>query len=245
MYEINFKIENDRNNDCNGFCNVLTEGCFEPGWSINLLFHDIFEHFFEFSKYYSTETLSQAGECVAMGIRQWFYEHTGLVQNYASYNKYQGVEWNSFETCLGQINDAVFYENDTYSLDFNFKHLKKWNRENTFEGRCSDYKHYKIEKYFEKVELAMSYGYWLAEYLFDDLTWEINNFCSNLMIFLKACEFPTDMLDTFDIDNLRSFKVKVSKKGIVGRFNNGVYVSDKLDVNKSINLWNKKNDLIW
>lgn len=245
-YEVKFKIQNNKRCDLTGFEEVKTAGMFDPGWGINLLFHDIFEHFFEFSKVFSTKELSQSGECVALGIRAYFDSCSGLVNRYAAYNKYHGIEWNSWSTILGQVHETKVEEDQKYPNDFNFTHLKKWKKTNDFKGMCETYnEYYDVKEFYNNIETAFSYGYWLGEHLFKDRIWLIEDFCENLKQFLIATDLenrdPYEMYP-LDIDQL-SFNVKVGSKEIVGRFGNGVVVSDSIYYGKSLQKWENKFEL--
>ena len=246
-YEVKFKIQNNKRCELTGFEEVKTAGMFDPGWGINLLFHDIFEHR-EFCKEYSTKELSQAGECVAMGIRTYLYSCSGLVHHYAGYNKYQGIEWNTWNTILLQVAETKREEDGKYPNNFNYTHLKQWKKTNEFQGMCEAYnENYHVEELYEDIETAVSYGYWLGEHLFKDRIHLIGDFCENLKQFLIHTDMESrDPYDThpLDIDQL-SFNVKVGSKEIVGRFGNGIVVSDSKEYRKSVQQWERKFELAY
>jgi len=233
IYEVNFRAVNNNNlhTELLGFENIKTAGYFEPGWNMNLLFHDIFEHFFEDSKYFKTSQLSQAGECVALGIREYFVNNSSLVDRFAAFNKYRGNEWNTWNTILGQISDTL-EGNTQYPNDFNYSHLDIWQKENNFEGVASYYNDlFKVPDHLlDEAETAFSYGYFLGEYLFSDMLYIINDFCENLNLFLdKLCFNNQEMYDLFemDIDN-ELLNVKIYKNNIVANFG-GIIISSKQD----------------
>ncbi len=238
IYEAQFRVSINGDSDMNGFENVATAGFFEPGWNMNLLFHDIFEHWFENSKYFKTDSLSQAGECVALGIRTYFDSdcYNNLVQRFAMYNEHNGVEWNTWNVIIGQISENLpdskdedgndYAENaNQYPNDFNYTTLKGWNGENDFEGYVDSYNKYdaKIpDSLKEEIEKAVSYGFWLGEHLFSDKLNMIDNFCSNLKDFLDKTgiekldmyEDPTDLYDLA----WKMLTVKVGKDNITADF---------------------------
>lgn len=246
LYDVEFKIKNSQKNDYNGFEVVKTAGWFEPSWDINLLFHDIIEHFFEQSKYFYTSEFSQAGECVAMGIRTYLNDYSSLVTDFAGYNKYRGVEWNSWTTCISQIRESINGESE-YSNNFNYTHLKSWDKKNIFKGVAKYYdEYYKVEEFYEKIELAFSYGYYLGEKLFNNKIDIIYRFFRNLREFLSEIEILN--LTHYDtsiylLENTK-FIVNVTSNNIVG-YLDGVLVSSNVDSYKSIKSFNKKYNLIW
>lgn len=232
LYTCNFTVDNfGRNKEFTGFESDLTSGYFEAGWSPALLWHDIFEHWFESSSYFSTKELSQAGECVAMGIRQWFYDYTNLVQKYAAYNLFRGVEWNSAQTILSQIVEAheeiEEYGHSEYGLDFDYVTLPEYEPQDQFKGfinpYMTDYIDYDLPSgIIDKIEGALDYGYWLAEFLYSDMIHIIDKFMSNLVQFLtftgiydehrdyyESCPFPIDG---------RKLVVQVRKNEVIAKF---------------------------
>lgn len=245
MYTVEFRVDSfGCESEFTGFENIKTKGFFEPGWSMELLFHDIFEHWFEDSIFFKTKELSQAGECVAMGIRHYFFEyieHTAT--SYIAFNKREGWEWNSWNICLGQICDNL-YNDDTcikYPNDFNYTHLPEWDGENLFEG-CAKNSYVGcdlMKSYYAKVETAYSYGYWLGAHMFDDILHLIPTFCDNLALFLKTTGLSaTDEHSgpEFPIHN-RILTVDVRKDNIVAKFCD-VYITAKQEeatVHRSVN----------
>lgn len=75
-----------------------TNGFMEGGVSPELLYHDIFEHWFEMSGLFRTPELSINGEAVAMGIRHSLETNWGLATQHGAYNKFNGWQWNSRAT---------------------------------------------------------------------------------------------------------------------------------------------------
>lgn len=237
IYTVEFKVDTQGiHKEVRGFENVKTAGFFEPGWTMPLLWHDIFEHWHEETKYFKTAQLSQAGECVAMGIRQFIYENSNLIDRYSSYNKYHGVECNNWNVCIGQCVENLpdstdedgnpYAENaNEYPNDFNYTTLPDWDKTNQFEGYAKRYaKEYYADKLTDElaneIELAYSYGYWLGEKLFSDKLNMIYSFCENLKLFLdKTGIGATDYYSApdFPIDG-EMLTVKVGKKNIVAEF---------------------------
>ena len=198
QYSVEFRVDNSGQSESgfNGFENVKTAGYFEAGWNMNLLFHDIFEHWFEDSKYFKTSQLSQAGECVAMGIRSYFLDYSCLVNKFASFNKFHGPEWNSWSTCISQVQETRNGDNDKYPNDFKYSYLPEWEPENINKGYVDSYGGENLPKKLKKqIETAFSYGYWLGQKMFDGKLDMIYNFCTNLNIFLKELELDNLSMD--------------------------------------------------
>jgi hypothetical protein len=241
LYDIEFRVKNHKNNEFNGFEAIKTADYFEPSWDINLLYHDIIEHFFEWSKYFSTPQLSQAGECVAMGIRSYLSDYSCLTTEFADYNKYKGIDWNSWTTCLSQISEAK-EENSQYPNDFNYQYLKSWNRKNIFKGYAEKYdEFYEVKEFYKQVELAFSYGYWLGEKLFSSRIEIIYRFFTHLRQFLQELELDSlNMYDTaYNLNEGSRFKVEVKSNNIVGNFD-GVLITSNIDGYKSANKYLNK-----
>lgn len=209
-YNVTLKLTNNHDSH---MCGFAVNDTFEPGYGINLLFHDIFEHFFEETEIFSTEELSQAGECVAMGIREYFSRNSSLVERYAGYNQYQGIEWNSWMTILGQIGENLDEDGWTpYPNDFNYKHLPEWKKENDFEDMVDTYNKYDqdfSDELKNDIETAYSYGYWLGEHLFEDRIYQIDDFCKNLVQFLEHFELDNTK-DMHDPHHLVGAKLEVT-----------------------------------
>ena len=236
MYKLKFDILNDSKNEFNGFSNVETKDYFEAGWNIELLWHDCFEHFFENSKYFKTTELSQAGECVAMGLRLWWNDYTSCISEFSFSNRC--IYKNNFEICLGQVKESEDEDYPQYSNNFNYKHLTAWNKKNIFEGYAKKYdEYYNIEKYYKNIETAMSYGYWLGEHLFLNKEKEVFNYMSNLKEFLKQAEFPNGMYDTMIYLPYNStFNISVHKNKIVSKLND-ITITNNSDIHKIMNKW--------
>lgn len=190
-YQVNFTVVDD---DMVGFGIEQGLGYFEPGWGTELMFHDIFEHWFEDTKFFKTAELSQAGECVALGIRSYLDNHTGLVSAFAGYNKFHGCEWNTWNTLIDQVGENLDPETtNQYPNDFNYTTLPSYKPENLFEGYVESYnKYYKIpKKLAKKVELAVSYGYWLGEQVHKGREMDIRDFMNNLKIVWEYLELDS------------------------------------------------------
>lgn len=235
-YNVTFRVDcYGKNTEFRGFENIKTAGYFEPSWDIALLWHDIFEHWFEDSEYFRTKELSQAGECVALGIREYFYStYSGLIERFAGYNKIQGCEWNSWKTIIGQVGENLpnskdedgndYAENaNQYPNDFNYEHLPQWKKENNFKGLVEAYK----EKYYNipedlanDIETAYSYGYWLGEQMFSDKIGLIRDFMTNLKYFLEKLNIAqTDIYEAPDYPiHERLLTVQVRQDNIVAEF---------------------------
>ena len=183
-YKVTLVNKNDSYEDFPGYRLLGCEG-FDGGFNINLFSHDLFEHWFEFTPYFKTKELSHAGECVAMGIRTYLYNKTGIVEKFMGFNKYNGVEWNSVKTITGQMSDDLKEEYPRFSLDFKYKRLSTYKPVNMFEGLIRSYEEGSILKYATRIEKAMSYGYWLGEHLFDGREREIYDFLERLNYVLK------------------------------------------------------------
>ena len=151
-----------------GFVNENCLGKFDAIWNINGFAHDLFEHWFEGTRYFKTRELSQAGECVACGIRQYLDDNSSIVERFMGYNMFHGVEWNSWNSIVGQVKE-VLDGNDTFPNDFNYKHLSKWNGKNEFKGYCKEQCKYSAKGFDEQIERAFSYGYWLGGHVFTNL----------------------------------------------------------------------------
>lgn len=198
-YKVNFEVLED-DNGYKGFGIEQGIGYFEPGWDTGLMFHDIFEHWFENTNYFSTNELSQAGECVALGIRSYLDDHSGLISSFASYNKYQGNEWNTWNTIIGQVAENL--DKDAYIQypnDFNYTTLSNYKPENLYEGYVAAYckEYYKLSKKLSKqIEMAVSYGYWLGEQVHSKRLNEIYHFMTNLKLVWSILELNT--LDMYD-----------------------------------------------
>ena len=235
LYSVEFRVDNVGQDEFKGFDNVKTSGYFEPGWSMDLLFHDIFEHWFEDTKYFRTQELSQAGECVAMGIRSYFADVSGLIHSYAGYNRYRGIEWNSWSTVISQCGENL--DPDAYIKypnDFNYDYLQGWNGENMYEDYVNAYNEYYKGKFSLKlkneIEKAVSYGYWLGEKLFEGKIQMIDTFCRNLQIFLRELNILD--LGMYDSSHYlihgRTMSVSVREDNIVMRFC-GVCISANME----------------
>lgn len=192
-YKAVFEVCRSSATDSAGFKNPdLDDRLFDPGWGMPLLFHDTFEHWFEYSDLFRTKQLSQAGECAALGVRQYFFENTSLVEDYAAYNQIRGVEWNSWTTILGQMSESKEEGSSAlYPNDFKYVHHKDWEPENTFKNYADSYDK---EGWYKNLgprlkraaETAFSYGYWLGEQMFGDSLMTIGAFCRNLKLFLDV-----------------------------------------------------------
>lgn len=257
LYLAEFKVDNyGHNTEFTGFENLKTAGYFEAGWSMDVLFHDIFEHFFEDSKYFRTEQLSQAGECVAMGIRTFFYENSGLVQSYVFYNKYNGVEWNSWNTIIGQVGENLNEDNfNQYPNDFNFEHLPQWQYEeeedNFFEGMVEAYDNYynivdNHPQLAKDIERAVNYGYWLGEHLFKDMLYMIDNFCANLEKLIKLLDMEgKDIYESCELPiHDRTLIVDVRTDNIVAKFCGCIISANQGEADLRRNLKHFENQFI-
>lgn len=190
-YNVRLILDNDNCSEFKGY--VLAEGLgkFEGSLDLGTFSHDLFEHWFENTKFFKTKELSHAGECVAMGIRSYLDDKSGIVKDYMNYNIFRGVEWNSWSTCISQIAEAVDIKKqeseDVYSLDFDYTYLKGWEPVNNFEGYCNSYNQYYCDLggLEDKIEIAFSYGYWLGEKIFKDKIDVIDSFLENLKDFLS------------------------------------------------------------
>jgi hypothetical protein len=233
IYNLTFVIDESGNQDFTGFSEIKTREYFEPGWDFALLWHDMFEHWFEYTDYFSTSELSNAGECVAMGIRDWFDNSTGLVSNFGAFNKYRGCEWNSWVTCLSQIQESS-EDYSCYSNNFKYTTFEGYNKKNNdFEGMFKAYNEYKLSKKYEKkIEKAFTYGNHLANKIFKGRVNEIEDFCNNLKHFLDSLEITKT--DTYEksIYNLHGKELKFNfrKDTIIADFCN-CKISSKMSSN--------------
>lgn len=206
-YTVSFVAEWGDYSDFQGFA---VNDVFEPGFDMALLFHDIFEHWFEHSEFFSTDQLSQAGEVVAMGIREYLNDTSGLVYQFACYNKYQGVEWNTWTTILGQIRETA-EDYSPYPNDFDFQYLDQWDGEIWIDDMIPYYDDAFEEDYPELVPLiyrAFNYGYWLGEFMFSDRLQLMYEFCLNLRDFAKEIKERYE-LDFCNCSNLRGATLDV------------------------------------
>lgn len=113
-YSISFHHDNGDYNEFCGFYQSIPGGLSfgEGGYHRNLIFHDVFEHWFEGTHVFSTgRELSINGEAFAMGIRQSLYDNSHLVDSWAGYNRLQGCEWNSWQTISALISDPQYDSN--------------------------------------------------------------------------------------------------------------------------------------
>lgn len=239
-YTIRLVTDNNKWADFKGFVPEVALGKFDGGYGINTMAHDLFEHWFEDTRYFRTRELSQAGECVALGIRQYLYENSNIVDRFMGFNRYQGVEWNSWNTICGQVN-SVEDGDDTFLNDFNYKCLSTWDGKNRFEGGVSSY--YKRTTGYDKdIEKAFSYGYWLGGHVFDDLSL-VYDFLEKLSKFLRATHLEdTEMYEEYFPDFKMGFTMKKKSKLIIGRFDNGVVISTNSKVEPAIEKWLKYYD---
>ncbi len=227
-YEVEFSLLNDPNGlyEFKGFVNTVAEGEFEAGFNIGTLYHDMFEHWFENSKYYSTSSLSQCGEAVAMGVRAWLEDEGSVPTEYGVYNRYQGIWWNSKSTILSQVyeteEEVEEYGEAKYPNDFDFKHLDSWDGEISehirYQWECVHTENYYVEieeKYLEDILKAMSYGYYLGELLFEDSLEMIEDFLNNLKQWLSTLELQEEHWETcHKLPNYGRYKFKFSKEKI-------------------------------
>ena len=175
-----------------GYVNEVALGRFDAGLDMGLFAHDMFEHWFEETKFFRTKELSYAGECVAMGIRSYLDDHSDIVRKFMSYNTYYGVEWNSWHTCLGMITDHVKGYSDSYALDFNYLTLKGYKPHNLFEGYCGNYESKLSPELNTQIEETVTYGYWLGEQVFKDRLQQVYDFLSLFKIDIKRMGLPKD-----------------------------------------------------
>lgn len=191
-YKVDLILNNHEYDDFKGYVPLKCNNYFEGSLHINTFSHDLFEHFFEFSKYFRTKELSEAGECVAMGVRTYLDYHSSIVQNFMGFNKYKGIEWNSWNTCIGQISESLEYP-DKYTIDFDYKTLPFYKKNNIFKGYCESYRSSLSEKLNTQIEEAFSYGYWLGEYLFKDRLNMIYDFLELLKDYLSYLDVDSEL----------------------------------------------------
>jgi hypothetical protein len=188
MHTITFNIINeDNHNEYVGFEPIIGDNLSfnEPTFSSQLLFHDIFEHAFEESKYFSTKgKLTSNGESMAMGVRKWFYENTRLIEKYAGYNKNMGVDRNT-----SSILDSLVF---TFMEDKEKGYYPKYPIVKKFKGLDlpkNDYKlalyDYGKEKYLKRMNKAYKYGISLADHLYEGMEEVLSSFMDNLILFME------------------------------------------------------------
>ena len=217
-----------------GFVTKGTEEHFDGVWNVGGIFHDVIEHWFENSEYFETDDLSQAGECVAMGIRTWFADYSGLINDYAFFNRQNGIEWNSFSVMLGQVQESEEHEYSIYPNDFNYKTHPEIENELHYLGYSENYdKIYNLSKELHtKIDTAFSYGWNLAEYLFSDADLQAyDNFFENVKLFLSHSGIDDfNLYDCPDFMSNMEWTFEVGKNGInsIITLNGDVFtISDK------------------
>lgn len=228
-------MDDNADSGLDGFVLDKHLGTFDGGMNINLFFHDIFEHFFEFSDLYHTGQETQAGECVAMGIRTYFLESSDLVQKFASTNKYRGHYWNILAVMSGQVRDTQAEverhaaEGDEYPPqfpnDFHFKGIDLpiedmfWILEG--EDGYKDLEQFgeKYPELFEGIKKAFNYGFALGKYLFEDRLELIDAWCQKLDKFIKKME-DMEMWEPQYL-TYATFDVEVGERRISGKFWDG------------------------
>lgn len=256
MYKVEYKIINSRNgheSGLTGFVPASVADRFDPSWGIPMLFHDTFEHFFENSKWFATRELSWAGECVAMGFRFYHLNHCGLPYTYFPPGMF-GAEHQVFYSMISGVKNSL-EEYEDYAVDFMYKRLPEWNGVNEYKGVAKMYqdKYVRLKpELYEKIETAISYGYWLAERMFSGMNTVISAFCYNMDAFLKATDMGGggrgfDPYETIDqpVDGM-TLTIKVERSNIVARFSNGVLISSNMaDHWRSVKQWENWEKKQW
>ena len=168
-----------------GFVNECAFGMFEGLFTSEGLLHDIIEHGFEGSYYFKTSELDVAGECVAMGIRQYLYENS-YWSNYISYNPYKGIEWNTWKTIYGLLSESS-EEYGKYPANFDYVPKFKFDKD-----RFEDYMKTYVEdiktdeSLIQKAEEAVAYGYELGEKLYGNKIEKVMSFAENIQNLFEA-----------------------------------------------------------
>lgn len=234
-YKVRFVMDNNAYSGLDGFVLDKHLGKFDGGMNINLFFHDIFEHFFEFTALFKTSQESQAGECVAMGIRAFFLETSNLVEDFASSNKNRGHYWNILAVMSGHVRETQS-EVEEYSTDED-EHVPQFPNDFNFKGvdleiedmfwilECEEgYKD--LEQFGEKhpelvkgIKKAFNYGFALGKFLFEDRIKLINAWCEKLAAFIEIMQ-DRGIWEPEYLGHA-TFDVEVGEKKITGKFWDG------------------------
>lgn len=118
-YKVNFKVPADQ--DLTGWEIQFPSGAGfgEGAFDTTVIYHDIFEHWFEESNLFRTSRLAINGEAVAMGIRHSLETNWGLCTQYGAYNLIRGWMWNSVATLKGLLHKSKNLEGALYHVDPN------------------------------------------------------------------------------------------------------------------------------
>lgn len=234
-YRLRFVMDYNAASGLDGFVLDKHLGTFDGGMDMGLFFHDIFEHFFEFTNLYHTSKESQAGECVAMGIRAFFLENSNLVQDFASTNKYRGDYWNILAVMSSQVRETQeeveqhLADGDEYlprfPNDFDFRSVDLeiedmfWILE--FEDGYRDLKQFgeKHPELFEDIKKAFNYGFALGRFLFEDRLALIDAWCGKLVDFIEKMQ-NTGIWEP-EYLQYATFDVRVGQRSITGKFWDG------------------------
>lgn len=233
-YQVRFVMDYNADSGLDGFVLDKHLGRFDGGMEMGLFFHDIFEHFFEFTNLYHTSQESQAGECVAMGIRAFFLENTYLVPDYASTNAVMGHYWNILGVMSSQVidtqreieesADGEEYE-PQFPNDFSFKklNLEIYDKFYILEN-VEGYEELKewgetYPELFEGIKNAFNYGFALGKHMFEDRLELIDAWCAKLAAFINRMK-DTEIWEP-EYLKYATFDVRVGQRSITGKFWDG------------------------
>ena len=95
---------------------------FNAFWSGIGIFHDIFEHYHEYSKYFLGQyAMNIGGEMAAMGHMTYYVEKLGVYNRLKQGYNFRGTEHAAIETTSSMVEEAIQegYSNYGYTLESN------------------------------------------------------------------------------------------------------------------------------